>query len=227
MEKKTMTPKALVFDLDGVLTDTAELHYLAWKRLAEELGLYFDREQNEALKGVSRIGSFEIILANNNKLDAYDMSEKETLANRKNEYYKDLVETLTEKDILPGIKQLLIDARAKGLKTAVASVSRNAPRVLERIGLTEYFDVVADSAKVKNSKPDPEIFLTCAEQLGVDPRDCIGLEDSQAGIEGILSAGMYAVGINVTIISKSPDLILSSTAELSMDLLEKNFAPKA
>lgn len=222
-----MTPKALVFDLDGVLTDTAELHYLAWKRLAEELGLYFDREQNEALKGVSRIGSFEIILANNNKLDAYDMSEKETLANRKNEYYKDLVETLTEKDILPGIKQLLIDARAKGLKTAVASVSRNAPRVLERIGLTEYFDVVADSAKVKNSKPDPEIFLTCAEQLGVDPRDCIGLEDSQAGIEGILSAGMYAVGINVTIISKSPDLILSSTAELSMDLLEKNFAPKA
>ena len=221
-----MTPKALVFDLDGVLTDTAELHYLAWKRLAEELGLYFDREQNEALKGVSRIGSFEIILANNNKLDAYDMSEKETLANRKNEYYKDLVETLTEKDILPGIKQLLIDARAKGLKTAVASVSRNAPRVLERIGLTEYFDVVADSAKVKNSKPDPEIFLTCAEQLGVDPRDCIGLEDSQAGIEGILSAGMYAVGINVTIISKSPDLILSSTAELSMELLEKSFAPK-
>ena len=221
-----MMPKALVFDLDGVLTDTAELHYLAWKRLAEELGLYFDKEQNEALKGVSRIGSFEIILANNNKLDAYDMTEKETLANRKNEYYKDLVETLTEKDIRPGIKQLLVDAREKGIKMAVASVSRNAPRVLERIGITEYFDVVADSAKVKKSKPDPEIFITCAEQLGVDPRDCIGLEDSQAGIEGILSAGMYAVGINVTIISKSPDLILSSTSELSMELLEKNFAPK-
>lgn len=221
-----MMPKALVFDLDGVITDSAELHYLAWKRLAEELGLYFDREQNEALKGVSRVGSFEIILANNNKSDMYEMSEKEALANRKNEYYKELVETLTEKDILPGIKQLLVDARANGLKTAVASVSRNAPRVLERIGLTEYFDVIADAAKVKRSKPDPEIFLTCAEQVGVDPKDCIGLEDSQAGIEAILSAGMYAVGINVTITSKSPDLILSSTAELSMDLLEKNFAPK-
>ena len=218
--------KALVFDLDGVITDSAELHYQAWKRLSEELGLYFDREQNEALKGVSRIGSFEIILRNNNKLDAYTEEEKETLANRKNEYYKELVETLTEKDILPGIQQLLIDARAMGLKTAIASVSRNAPRVLEKIGLSDYFDTIADAAKVKRSKPDPEIFLTCAEQLGVDPVDCIGLEDSQAGIEAILSAGMYAVGINVTITGSSPDLILSSTSELSLELLVRNYLPK-
>ncbi|MBQ7384822.1 MAG: beta-phosphoglucomutase, partial [Clostridia bacterium] len=147
-----MALKALVFDLDGVITDSAELHYQAWKRLSEELGLYFDREQNEALKGVSRIGSFEIILRNNNKLDAYTEEEKETLANRKNEYYKELVETLTEKDILPGIYQLLVDARKAGLKTAIASVSRNAPRVLERIGLREYFDTIADAAKVKRSK---------------------------------------------------------------------------
>lgn len=222
-----MLPKALVFDLDGVITDTAELHYLAWKKLAEELGMYFDKEQNEALKGVSRIGSLEIILANNGKLDAYTYEEKESLANRKNEYYKDLVETLTEKDILPGIKQLLTDARAKGLKTAVASVSKNAPRVLERIGLTSYFDTVADAAKVKNSKPDPEIFLTCANQLGIDPVECIGIEDAQAGIEGILSAGMYAVGINVTVTGRSPDLMLGSTAELSLDLLEEKFSPKS
>ncbi|MBO5415356.1 MAG: beta-phosphoglucomutase [Clostridia bacterium] len=221
-----MALKALVFDLDGVITDSAELHYQAWKRLSEELGLYFDREQNEALKGVSRIGSFEIILRNNNKLDAYTEEEKETLANRKNEYYKELVETLTEKDILPGIQQLLIDARAMGLKTAIASVSRNAPRVLEKIGLSDYFDTIADAAKVKRSKPDPEIFLTCAEQLGVDPVDCIGLEDSQAGIEAILSAGMYAVGINVTITGSSPDLILSSTSELSLELLVRNYLPK-
>ena len=221
-----MALKALVFDLDGVITDSAELHYQAWKRLSEELGLYFDREQNEALKGVSRIGSFEIILRNNNKLDAYTEEEKETLANRKNEYYKELVETLTEKDILPGIQQLLIDARAMGLKTAIASVSRNAPRVLEKIGLSDYFDTIADATKVKRSKPDPEIFLTCAEQLGVDPVDCIGLEDSQAGIEAILSAGMYAVGINVTITGSSPDLILSSTSELSLELLVRNYLPK-
>ncbi|MBQ5886994.1 MAG: beta-phosphoglucomutase [Clostridia bacterium] len=218
--------KALVFDLDGVITDTAELHYLAWKRLSEELGLYFDREQNEALKGVSRMGSFEIILNNNNKLDAYTQEEKEVLAARKNEYYKDLVETLTEKDILPGIHPLVKEARAKGLKTAIASVSKNAPRVLERIGLIDCFDTIADAAKVKNSKPDPEIFLTCASQLGVDPAECIGLEDSQAGIEGILSAGMYAVGINVTVTGNAPDLMLASTAELSLDLLMQNFVPK-
>ena len=218
-----MLPQALVFDLDGVITDTAELHYLAWKKLADELGMYFDKEQNEALKGVSRIGSFEIILKNNNKLDAYTYEEKEKLANYKNEYYKELIETLTPKDILPGIEQLLIDARAKGIKTAVASVSKNAPRVLERIGLTKYFDTVADAAKVKNSKPDPEIFLTCSTQLGVDPKNCIGIEDAQAGIEGILSAGMYAVGINVTLTGSAPDLMLNSTAELSLELLEQNF----
>lgn len=222
-----MLPKALIFDLDGVITDTAELHYLAWKKLADELGMYFDKEQNEALKGVSRIGSLNIILDNNGKIDAYTYKEKEALADRKNEYYKELIETLTEKDILPGIKQLLIDARAKGLKTAVASVSKNAPRVLERIGLTAYFDTVADAAKVKNSKPDPEIFLTCASQLGVDPKDCIGLEDAQAGIEGILSAGMYAVGINVSVTTKEPDLMLASTAELSLSLLDEKFSPKA
>jgi len=189
--------------------------------------MYFDKEQNEALKGVSRIDSLNIILNNNGKIDAYTYNEKEALADRKNEYYKELIETLTEKDILPGIKQLLIDARAKGLKTAVASVSKNAPRVLERIGLTAYFDTVADAAKVKNSKPDPEIFLTCASQLGVDPKDCIGLEDAQAGIEGILSAGMYAVGINVSVTTKEPDLMLASTAELSLSLLDEKFSPKA
>lgn len=221
-----MELKALVFDLDGVITDSAELHYQAWKRLAEELDLNFDREQNEALKGVSRIGSFEIILRNNGKLDFYSLEEKEILANRKNEYYKELVERLTEKDILPGIYQLLKDARKQGLKTAIASVSRNAPRVLERIGLRDYFDTIADAAKVKNSKPDPEIFLTCAKQLGVDPIECIGLEDSQAGIEAILSAGMYAVGINVTVTGSKPDLPLSSTSELSLELLLRSFVPK-
>ena len=221
-----MILKALVFDLDGVLTDTAELHYLAWKKLSDELGLYFDREQNEALKGVSRIGSFEIILKNNDKLDFYSFAEKEMLSNRKNEYYKELIETLTEKDVLPGIRSLLDDARNRGLKTAVASVSRNAPRVLERIGLASYFDTVADAGKVKNSKPDPEIFLTCATQLGISPASCIGIEDAQAGVEAILSAGMFAVGIHVTLTGRAPDLMLRSTAELSLELLLEKFASK-
>ena len=221
-----MNLKALIFDLDGVLTDTAELHYLAWKKLADELGIVFDRKQNEALKGVGRLDSFQIILRNNGKSDAYEFAEKEGLANRKNEYYKALVETLTENDILPGISELLKAARSAGLKTAVASVSQNAPRVLERIGLTEYFDTVAEAANVKKSKPDPEIFLTCAKQLGVEPRECIGLEDSQAGIEGILDAGMYAVGIHVAVTGRNPDWMVDSTAELTLELLLEKFKLK-
>lgn len=218
--------KALVFDLDGVLTDTAELHYFAWKRLADQLGLAFDQEQNEALKGISRVGSLEIILRNNQKCDAYTRLEKEAFANQKNEYYKELIETLTEKDVLPGIRALLSEARAAGLKLAVASVSKNAPRVLERIGLTDYFDTVSDAAKIKRSKPDPAIFMTCAEQLQVDPRCCIGLEDSQAGIEGILDAGMFAVGIHVNQTGRAPDWMVESTAELTLKGLRDQFAAK-
>lgn len=218
--------KALIFDLDGVLTDTAELHYLAWKRLSDELGLAFDRVQNEALKGVGRLESFEIILKNNRKSDEYTQSQKEEFAARKNEYYKELIKTLTTDDVLSGITELLTEARKIGLKTAVASVSKNAPEVLERLELAQYFDTVADAAKVKNSKPDPEIFLTCAQQLGVAPKECIGIEDSQAGIEGILSAGMFAVGINVTVTGRTPDLCLCSTAELDLDTLIKSFSDK-
>ena len=221
-----MTLKAIVFDLDGVLTDTAELHYLAWKRLSDELSLDFNREYNEELKGVGRLDSFEIILSKNGKNDFYTLSEKESFANRKNEYYKELIATLTPSDILPGIGELLREIKAAGLKTAVASVSRNAPEVLKRLEIGHFFDTVADAGKVKHSKPDPEIFLTCARQLGVDPRECIGVEDSQAGIEAILAAKMYSVGINVTVTTKSPDLVLRSTSELNLDRLVKAFEAK-
>lgn len=221
-----MKPKAILFDLDGVLTDTAELHYLAWKRLADELGLSFDRQQNEELKGISRTESFEVILRNNGQTDRYGKEEKENMANRKNGYYRELVETLTEKDVLPGIKPLLEEARANGIRMGVASVSHNAVRVLERIGLIDRFDVIADPAKVKRLKPDPEIFLTCADQLGISPAECIGIDDAQAGVESILSAGMYAVGIHVTVTGKAPDLMLASTADLSLSVLMKNFCQK-
>lgn len=218
-----MRPQAFIFDLDGVLTDTARLHYLAWKRLSDELGLQFDEQQNEALKGVSRLGSFEIILANNGKSEAYTLAQKEALAERKNEYYRALVETLTEEDILPGIAELLGELRKAGIPTAVASVSKNAPRVLERIGLADTFDVVADAARIRRSKPDPEIFLTCAEQLGVEPSACIGIEDSQAGIDAIVHGGMYAVGICVTGEGEAPHWMVGSTAELVFDKLMARF----
>jgi len=212
-----MSLKALIFDLDGVLTDTAKYHYLAWKKLADELGYYFDEDINELLKGVSRINSFEIILEKNNATDKYTPDEKETLANKKNDYYKEMIEQLTPDDILAGIVPFINAARNNGLKCAVASISKNAPRVLELLKISHLFDYIADAALVKQPKPHPEIFLTCAEALGFKPSECIGIEDAQAGIESINSAGMMSVGINVTVTSIAPDYPLASTAELDFD----------
>lgn len=216
-----MSLKALIFDLDGVLTDTAKYHFLAWKKLADELNLYFDEDINELLKGVSRINSFEIILEKNNVSNKYTPDEKETLANKKNEYYKEMIELLTPSDILPGILPFIKEARENGIKCAVASISKNAPRVLELLNISELFDYIADAALVKKPKPDPEIFLTCAEALGFNANECIGIEDAGAGIESIHSAGMLSVGINVTVTSIQPDIALNSTSELDFKKITK------
>ena len=218
-----MSLKALIFDLDGVLTDTAKYHYLAWKKLADELGYYFDEDMNELLKGVSRLNSFEIILEKNNATDKYTLEEKETLANKKNDYYKEMIEQLTPDDILEGIIPFITEARNNGIKCAVASISKNAPRVLELLEISHLFDYIADAALVKKPKPDPEIFLTCADALGFKPSECIGIEDAQAGIESIHGAGMKSIGINVTVTSISPDVVLKSTAELNYKEISKCF----
>ena len=209
-----MSLKALIFDLDGVLTDTAKYHYLAWKKLADELGYYFDEDINELLKGVSRINSFEIILEKNNATEKHTPEEKEALANKKNEYYKEMIEQLTPDDILEGIVPFINEARSNGIKCAVASISKNAPRVLELLKISDLFDYIADAVLVKHPKPHPEIFLTCASALGFDPTECIGIEDAQAGIESIHSACMLSVGINVAVTSIEPDIVLKSTSEL-------------
>lgn len=212
-----MKTKAIIFDLDGVIVDTAKFHFLAWKALADELGMSFNETVNERLKGVSRMRSFEIILEVNDAEDKFSEEEKQALIAKKNDLYVEFISHLTPDDILPGISELLDRARAAGLGMAVASVSKNAPAVLSALGITDKFDYVADAAKVSKSKPDPEIFLVCAENLGVEPENCIGIEDSQAGIEAIKSAGMRSVGINVTVTSVTPDIVLSSTAELDFD----------
>ncbi len=212
-----MSLKALIFDLDGVLTDTAKYHYLAWKKLANELGFYFDEEINELLKGVSRINSFEIILQKNNATNKFSPEEKETLANKKNEYYKEMIEQLTPNDILDGIIPFITEARNNGVKCAVASISKNASRVLELLKILDMFDYIADAALVKQPKPHPEIFLTCANALGFEPSECIGVEDAQAGIESIHAAGMLSVGINVAVTSITPDIVLQSTSELDFN----------
>lgn len=212
-----MRTKAIIFDLDGVIVDTARFHYDAWKILADELGMKFDRDVNERLKGVSRMKSFEIILEVNGALDKYSETEKEAFCKKKNDIYVELTSHLTPDDVLPGVLDLIDRAKEAGIKTAVASVSKNAPAVLSYLKIADRFDYVADAAKVTKSKPDPEIFSVCATALGVEPQFCIGIEDAQAGIEAINSAGMRSVGINVTVTSKCPDMPLKSTSELDFD----------
>lgn len=216
--------KAVIFDLDGVITDTAEYHYLAWKSLADELQLPFDKQYNEKLKGVSRMKSLELILAVGNV--SYTEEEKLALAEKKNDLYKEMIKKVTPEDLLPGIESLLKELQEAGIKTALASASKNAPFILDRLGVTHYFNHVVDVNLIKHGKPDPEIFLTGAAKLGVSPEDCVGIEDAEAGIESILSAGMYAVGVGTPAQMQKADLIVSSTAELTLNLLKENFKKK-
>lgn len=212
-----METKAIIFDLDGVLTDTAEYHYLAWKKMSDGLKLKFERSDNERLKGVSRMQSLEIILEINGKEREFSMLEKQKLAEEKNREYEKLIQQVTSKDILPGVKEFLENAKEKGMLLAVASASKNALTVLRRLEIVEEFDYIADAEKIKNAKPNPEVFLDCADGLGVKPWECIGVEDAQAGIEAIKSAGMFAVGIHVNSDKSRPDLNLMSTKELDID----------
>ncbi|WP_211746648.1 beta-phosphoglucomutase [Paenibacillus sp. Marseille-Q4541] len=217
--------KAVIFDLDGVITDTAEYHYLAWKSLADELKLPFDKSFNEKLKGVSRMESLELILSLGDV--TYSDEEKKALAEKKNDLYKEMIEKVTPADLLPGIESLLKELQEAGISTALASASKNAPFILDRLEVTHYFNHVVDVNLIKQGKPDPEIFLTGASKLGIAPENCVGIEDAEAGIESILSAGMYAVGVGTPAQMQKADLIVSSTAELSLAVLKENFKKKA
>lgn len=188
-----MSKKAVIFDLDGVIVSTDEYHYQAWKRMADEEGIYFDREINEDLRGVSRMESLAIILRRSEK--AYTEAEQAGLAQRKNEYYRALLNNLKPDDILPGVLPVLQQLKERGIKIAIGSSSKNTPFILEKIGLGNYFDAVADGNEIKNSKPDPEVFLLAAEKLGLEPEECVVVEDAEAGIEAALAGGMKAVGV--------------------------------
>ena len=212
-----MKAKAFIFDLDGVLTDTAKYHYLAWKQLADKLGYYFDEEINERLKGVSRIKSFQIILEVNNALDKYTLEEQEKFANEKNDLYVELIKNVTNNDILPGISELLEKCKENNIKCAVASASKNAFSVLENLGIKDEFDYIADARLIKNTKPDPEVFIDCMKALNLSPNECIGFEDAEAGIQAIQSAKMMSVGINVTCNNVKPTLEFKSTSEIDFD----------
>jgi beta-phosphoglucomutase len=185
--------RGVVFDLDGVITDTAHFHFLAWQRLAQQLGLPFDEAFNETLKGIDRMGSIERILARG--ATQYTPQQKLALARQKNEQYVELISAMDASQLLPGALPLLRELRDKGIRTALASASRNAPLVLDRLGIAGLFDHVVDVATIQRPKPDPEVFATAAARLGLAPSSCIGIEDAVAGIASIRGAGMYAVGV--------------------------------
>lgn len=209
------TYKAVIFDLDGVITDTAHYHYLAWKRLAESEGIPFDEAFNEELKGVDRMGSLALILARGTR--SYTQEEKLRLADAKNRHYQELIATMTPQDLLPGALEALHAVRAAGLKTGLASVSKNAFTVLERLGIRERFDTVVDAARIANSKPHPEIFLTAAAQLGLAPADCLGVEDAVAGVASIKDAGMVAVGVGKPEVLRQADFVIPSMREFRLE----------
>ncbi len=199
--------KCAIFDLDGVLTETSEQHYEAWKVLADELGIDFDRDYNEHLKGVSRMESLELILKNGNKTDAFSEEEKIELATRKNDLYKELIAGFTPDNLFEGVRELFDILKSRDIKIALASASRNAPSLIKNMGIADDFDVVVDPTSVEKGKPDPAIFLQGAKILGIDPKDCIGFEDAYAGVTAIKSAGMYAVGIGSKEILPHADIV--------------------
>ncbi|HEB11407.1 MAG TPA: beta-phosphoglucomutase [Spirochaetales bacterium] len=212
-------PEAVLFDLDGVVTDTAEYHYQAWLEIAREIGADFNRELDEKLKGVSREECLEILLQHN-KL-SFSREKKQALAEKKNYYYLNLINKINPQDLLPGIAPLLKELKKEGVKTALASASRNAPEVIRRLQLEKDFDVIVDSGKMCMGKPDPEIFFSAADQLNISYRNCIGIEDAQVGIEAIKNAGMFAVGIGRGL--QGADLLLYSTSELKWQSMKEQF----
>ena len=211
--------KACIFDLDGVIVDTAHYHFLAWKRLADELGIRFTVEDNERLKGVSRMQSMEILLGLGNV--ALSQHDKETLANKKNTWFVDYVERMMPEEIYPGVKALLEQLRKQGIKTGLASSSKNARTVIQRLHIESYFDVVVDGTMVVHSKPDPEIFLLAASKLGVDSKDCVVFEDAEAGVEAALAAGMKCVGVGSPVQLGKAQRVIEKTGQFKPAELEQ------
>ncbi|MGR5501935.1 beta-phosphoglucomutase [Vibrio sp. DNB22_10_4] len=188
-----LLPKFAIFDLDGVLVDTAKYHYMAWKEIANELGLNFSIADNEKLKGVSRDRSLDIILEINNSQNL-DLDKSQWLA-RKNEIYLSYIEKLSESDLLPGVIETISLFKEQDIKMALGSASKNAIKILKTTGIFDYFDAVVDGNSVTNAKPDPEVFLIAAQKLYGQPAECVVFEDAIAGVNAALSAGMKVIAI--------------------------------
>lgn len=207
-----MKYKAVIFDLDGVLCHTDHLHYRAWKQLADRLGIPFDQELNNQLRGVSRMESLDIVLRAGG-VEA-DLPQRERWAGEKNAVYAESLDTLTPQDLEPSVLSTLQTLRSRGLLLGVGSSSKNAPRILERLGLGDFFDTVVSGLDIRNSKPDPEVFLLAANNLGAAPEDCLVVEDAVAGVEAAHRGGMDAAAMGDAARSGAGEYTLNQFGEL-------------
>ncbi|MFP4198211.1 MAG: beta-phosphoglucomutase [Halanaerobium sp.] len=211
--------KGFIFDLDGVITDTAEYHYKSWQKLADEEDLFFNREVNEQLRGVSRMESLDIIL------DGKEVPEKQKKewTDRKNEYYQVYLEEITKSDILDDMEEKLMKLKAEGYKLAVGSSSRNAKKVLKNLQITDIFDTIADGHSVENAKPAPDLFLYAAKNLGLEPEECVVLEDAESGVEAALAANMKAVGVGPEERVGRAHLVYANVSDIDFDEIIEKF----
>jgi len=187
--------RAVIFDLDGVLCSTDKYHYAAWKKLADRLGIPFDVSMNDKLRGVSRMESLDLMLGDSK--DAYSLEEKQQFSEEKNATYRAMLDGIKSEDLSTDVYNTLVKLKESGIRLAVGSSSKNARIILDKLGLTNLFDAIADGTQIKNSKPDPEVFLLAAKLLNVSPREAIVVEDAESGIAAAKAGGFYAVGLNV------------------------------
>jgi beta-phosphoglucomutase len=211
--------KAVIFDMDGVLTETSRQHFLAWKQLAKELGFEITEDINEKVKGISRLESLDIVLKAGNMEDKFTETEKVQLADKKNLMYQSLIKEFTKENLSDGALILLKALQENDVKIALASVSKNAQFLLEAMEIKDYFDAIVDPREVLNSKPAPDIFIMAAQMLDINPINCIGIEDAFAGVEAIKSAGMKPIGIGNKKVLHNCDTVFDSLSEVNIDVL--------
>lgn len=216
--------EAVIFDFDGVIADTVSLYYEATKRLAIEMQVPFTKEDNIRFQGIPRKMLIDKLASRGNL--SLTEEEKTSLGNKKGEYYKELIADFTDKQMLPGIKEFLIDLRNAGIKMAIASSSSNAPFLLERFGVRELFDCIVDPHSLKKGKPDPEIFLTAADCLQVEYKNCAAIEDGEAGLKGIMATPMFSIGVGKEEYLINADWHVTETRELNMKRLLERFQLK-
>jgi beta-phosphoglucomutase len=209
-----MQISACIFDLDGVIVDTARYHFLAWKKLTDQLGINFTEADNERLKGVSRIASLEIILEIG-KVKA-DENQKHEYATRKNRWYVEYISRMTPDEILPGSIAFIKELRNAGIRVAIGSASKNTPMILERVGISDLFDAVADGNIVKRAKPDPEVFIKAAELVDIKPERCVVFEDAVAGVQAAINAGMMCIGVGSPEILQKAHFVISGLNEMNL-----------